>query len=711
MRSSVLGGLGLLVILAFSCGGEGDRPGPGSNVNEFRDSDGDGISDADENSFGDPDCDGDGVPNAEDGDSDNDGIPDSQEARADGQPNTPGDDPIDSDSDGKPNFCDTDSDGNQIPDAEEEGLDADYDGDGIPDRNDPDDDNDRLTDAEELDGIFDPPVDSDKDGIPNYLDPDSDNDGILDGNEFNEDSDGDGLRNWEDPDSDDDGILDKDEGGTGGDPRVPPVDTDGDKIPDFLDLDSDNDGLSDAKELELGTNVRSVDTDEDGVTDLIEVAADTDPFDKNDSPRTRGDFVFTIPYEEMAEPRKDTLNFRTNIQFADMYILIDDSGSMKDEMETLKSALSTAIDKLTCDDFQVPCLGDSTCQSGQVCGAGGTCIESPRSTSCIESFHTGVGRYEKAFCNILSVQSDPSTTVATLPAAGNGGTERPSVALACIGDDANCNEETYGWSTTKLSPQGCQQACTPGGVGCVGFRQDAARIVVNVTDEPDNCRSTGNFEEDGSLKTECVPYFSAATQALTMSGITYVGVNSIEPPDPGSEPSSTDRNTQAMMRYFAEVTGAVDSNGEALWFRGANEGAADALVAGIQEVVKNVPLKIELEPMEDTGDAGDILHIIDKIETNNSGDDPCVRHLQISDSNADGTLDTFDGVLPGEPVCWDVSVKDNSDAALGGRAIKPTDEPQVFRLRMIVRGNGSVVDERTAYFLVPPKIDQFDVPR
>ena len=112
------------------------------------------------------DCDGDGIPNFEDTDSDNDGIPDSQEARADGQPNSAGEDPFDSDGDGYPNFCSADSDGNGIPDANEAGLDVDSDRDGIPDRNDADDDNDHLTDGEELDGIFDPPVDSDGDGRP-----------------------------------------------------------------------------------------------------------------------------------------------------------------------------------------------------------------------------------------------------------------------------------------------------------------------------------------------------------------------------------------------------------------------------------------------------------------------------------------------------------------------------------------------------------------
>ncbi len=700
MRSFGLWALGLLTISFLACSDGGGRGS--NNPGEFADSDGDGISDVDENAVESQDCDVDGTPNYKDEDSDNDGIPDWQEARPDGQRNTVGDDPYDSDGDGVPNFCSRDSDGNGIDDAEEPGLEVDSDGDGIADRNDPDDDNDRLSDREELDGIFDPPVDSDGDSIPNYLDPDSDNDGILDGDEFNEDSDGDGLKNWEDPDSDNDGILDKDEAGNGGDFRVPPLDTDGDKIPDFLDLDSDNDGLSDTKEKELGTSHIKADTDGDGVTDLIEVAAGTDAFDENDSPRTRGDFVFTIPYEEEAVPRKDTLNFRTNIQYADMYILLDDSGSMQGEMTSLNMALSTAIDELTCDDFGVPCLGDSACDQDQICGAGGSCIESPRTTSCIESFNTGFGLYEAYFRNRLSVQPDPSSTVSVLPtSAGSGSSEKPTLSLKCIADKSQCD-------VLDISNGG--KPCANGGVGCVGFREDAVKIVINVTDEPDACNYK-NFEDDGSLATACVQPYQDAVNAMQAAKVTYIGVNSIEAPDPGREPTGTDLRTIQMMEYLSTATGATNQDGEPLWFRGADDGAAEAVVQGVQEVVKNVPLRIQLEPMEESGDAGDILHIIDKIEVNSTGNDPCVRQLNISDSNGDGSLDTFDGVLPGTPVCWDVTVKDNSEAALGGLAIEPTAEPQVFRLRMIVRGNDAIVDERTAYFLVPPKIDQFDIPR
>lgn len=80
------------------------------------DSDGDGISDADEGTL---DSDGDGIPDMIDDDSDNDGISDELESN------------IDTDNDGIPNYLDTDSDGDGLPDSVE-GV-ADLNNNGIAD--------------------------------------------------------------------------------------------------------------------------------------------------------------------------------------------------------------------------------------------------------------------------------------------------------------------------------------------------------------------------------------------------------------------------------------------------------------------------------------------------------------------------------------------------------------------------------------------------
>ena len=109
---------------------------------------------------------------------------------------------------------DTDTDG--VPDFAEDGCDLDN-----FSVSDEDSDSDGISDATE--GW----PDTDSDGIPDFCDTDSDGDGIPDADEGEEDTDGDGLPNYQDPDSDGDGIPDSEESPVG--------DADCDGIPDVLD--------------------------------------------------------------------------------------------------------------------------------------------------------------------------------------------------------------------------------------------------------------------------------------------------------------------------------------------------------------------------------------------------------------------------------------------------------------------------------------------
>jgi hypothetical protein len=114
-----------------------------------------GILSAAQALFVDRDSDGDGIPDAED-DSDGDGLADSNDADADG--NGVADDQEDLDSDGIPNYQDGDDDGDGMPDNE--------------------DSEPRRPNANE---------DPDGDGIPNSLDDDDDGDGVLDVDDDNDD--------------------------------------------------------------------------------------------------------------------------------------------------------------------------------------------------------------------------------------------------------------------------------------------------------------------------------------------------------------------------------------------------------------------------------------------------------------------------------------------------------------------------------------------
>ncbi len=159
-----------------------------------------------------------------------------------------------------------------------------------------------------------------------------------------DDSDGDGIDDgWETSDAEDtdgDGYTDAEEAGTGGNPCVP-ADSDSDGIPDFLDPDSDNDGLPDSRERELGTDRTRTDSDGDGLTDLAEVdGTGTDPLDETEA-LPEGDFFVVLRYLENMEDR--LLQFGSNINQADVFFLVDMTGSMQQERTNLIQGLLDVI--------------------------------------------------------------------------------------------------------------------------------------------------------------------------------------------------------------------------------------------------------------------------------------------------------------------------------------------------------------------------------
>jgi len=620
------------------------------------DSDGDFISDLEEGRSERRDTDGDGTLDYQDTDSDGDGIPDRDEAGDDDLTTAP----RDSDMDAIPDYIDTDSDNNGIPDVTEGA--GDFDLDGIPDYADTDDDNDFLPDRLELQGIIDPPADTDGDGFPNFRDTDSDDDLILDGDDGQGDTDEDGLLDMEDLDSDSDGIPDRDEAGDD-DVFSPPIDSDGDAIPDFRDPDSDNDGLSDRLEDRLGTDPRLSDSDGDGVDDLIENAAGTDPLDESESPRTRGDFVFVVDYEQTPDPTRDTLEFRTSIQFADIYFMFDQSGSMSGEISGLAAEVTGILGNLTCMDFGTTCRTDGDCAVGQVCSLVGSCIEDPSMSSCVASPWTGGGYYEVDFVNQLSVQGMPSATssaVGGIPVSGG-------------------TEELYGAVWSVVDPEGSpnmETGCaTPmmGRVGCVGYREEAVKILIAFTDE----------DSDGTDTVE-----QAAT-ALNAAGVSFIGVWS----------SSSPTGREALVD-LANAAGSLDRTGAPLVFDAdpSGTGIETIVTDAINEIVEGVPLRVTIEATDEPDDSGDALQFIDYLEVNVGGG-RCSAVSPVEDTNDDGHDDAFPSLLPGTPVCWDVVPMMNTTVP------RQIDNPQVFEARLTVLGDGSPLDARIVYFLVPPDVE------
>jgi hypothetical protein len=672
--------LSCLLALAACQAGEGDADGEGGDdtVEPSTDTDGDTIVDVAEGRATLTDTDGDGTPDYQDLDSDGDAIPDSVEAGDDDTTTAP----RDSDEDATPDFQDTDSDNNGIFD-DIEGT-ADDDGDGVYAAADLDNDGDGAEDAAEIvggqadcnnDGVLDTPgtavgpQDCETDGTPSYLDLDSDGDGIADGAETaNKDTDGDGFLDRYDLDSDNDTLFDSVEAGDP-DPSTAPVDTDTDGTPDFLDPDSDGDGVSDLVETQNGSDPLDIDTDDDGVDDLVETAAGTDPLDPADNPQANGDFVFIVPYEEPTTPQDDTLQFRTSIQYADLYFNIDTTGSMSEEFNTLATTLSSIVQTLSCDETGQTCTQDSDCGTDEIC-FNDACIQDPNvGQGCVPDMWTGVGLWNdiNTYRNALSLQPDPALTASAInPGTYPGGSEAIYQAPACVANPAACPGIPF-----------ATMNCASTGVGCPGFRPEAIRIYLHVSDADNQCYGTG-----------CATFTPSYTGSLLVSqDIKFVALY------------GTDDGVNQLAQYNALAIAAqsVDPANVPYVYPAADAQVQQKTVEAVLDIVRGNPIDVTIAPEDQPNDAGDALQFIDYLEVNISGQGNCTAGLTTDDIDLDGYEDAYPDLLPGIPVCWDVHpVPVNT-------TVQPKPEPQLFVAKLKVLGDGSLVDDRDVYFLVPPK--------
>ncbi len=310
---------------------------------EFIDTDGDGLSDAEEVLWGtnvtDPDTDGDKLSDGDEvkkyrshplkNDTDDDGILDWEEVFE-------GKDGYKTD----PNNPDTDDDGlTDKFEIDNENYDL--------DPTDADVDDDRLPDGIELDN---------SDGnITNPNNPDTDDDGLMDGEEdANKNGKVDSLNpnDWNngsgpgetDPlqrDTDGGGLIDSTEFWV----RLNPLDP----ADDITTDDTDGDGLTDTQEINLGTNVTYWDSDYDGLSDGLEVNKfKTDPLNQD----TDGDnitdgkevFIGTSPTKkdtdgDMLNDWDEIFKYFTNPKEKDT-----DNDKLSDYIEVNKQYSNSTVD-------------------------------------------------------------------------------------------------------------------------------------------------------------------------------------------------------------------------------------------------------------------------------------------------------------------------------------------------------------------------------
>lgn len=553
--------------MPFSCSPQNSTSSDGSEIDDSAsdepsqpcssgtDPDNDYISTIQEGSG---DFDNDTTPNSRDEDSDGDTIPDIVEA---------GDEdcftaPVDSDEDGEPDFLDLDSDDNGIGD-DVEGM-VDTDEDGIGDYADPDNDGDRIPDFREIGGDADNPVDSDDDGTPDYMDTDSDDDGILDYWERDIDVDGDTIPSYLDDDSDGDGFPDAEEFNYCDPETERPTDTDMDGVPDFLDTDSDGDGLSDEDEAEIGTSRCLIDTDGDGYSDFVEWLHPTaDPTDP-ESVISQDDIIVVLPPDGPMEERYFDVD--TSLFTADVFFLVDTTGSMSTEIgairETLSSIIIPAIEKRNPDAwFGVGWFSDFS----------------------VDPYGSGPDRAFQLVQEMTPDHEAAQIAVNAIPENMQG--DRPESQVEALYQAAT-GEGLGSW----ISPNSCSS-----GNGAPCFRTDAIPVILLFTDAPMHNGPPGTSADPYANISPPPHTWSEAVAALNDIHAKIIGLNS------EGEWSSDAHHD---LNEIAIATGLVDNDGNPMVLDIGPSG--EDLNSSVVEFIENVSTRIPTDISAHTYDLPDL---------------------------------------------------------------------------------------------------------
>jgi len=492
---------------------------------------------------------------------------------------------------------------------------------------------------------------------------DSDGDTIADSVEGDFDLDGDTIPSFLDDDSDGDTVPDSVEAGDD-DLCTPPVDSDGDHVPDFLDTDSDGDGLDDGEETDdLGTDPHDRDTDDDGYTDLVEEAAGSDPLDPTSTPDA-WTLVAELPYLA-PEHEYRTLSAGTDHRVADVYFLVDTNISMRDAIESLAFSFGSEVH--------------------------------PGFRSVIHDVHVGVGHFNdvpsspygggenQPFWNVQTVIDDDDIVRDALrylhgPDFPFGGYSDPPesqvIALWCAASGNGFTDCSSGVPRATCPADHSGQPC---------FRPGALPVIALVSDAP------WHGDQLGLNAYDCTSTgFDDALEAMIEVGARFIGVHVGSEGDEG----------YASMEEMAVATGSVDLDGAGLAAAVDVSTVGTAIVDLFQTLATTTPMDVRMIPIDEPGypPEGDYdATVFLKDATPISGFPDAPEGYESAD------MTFFHGTVPGTVLDFAVDLYNNT--------VPPLESDQLFRLRIVVLGNG-VEHLRTwmVYVLVPTEPVGWDDP-
>lgn len=358
-----------------------------------------------------------------------------------------------------------------------------------------------------------------------------------------------------------------------------------------------------------------------------------------------------LPFND--PPRELPISFVAQILSADVYFLIDVTGSMGDEIEQIRSGLTSRLipglaEQIADVRFSIGRFADFPLPAA---GYGSDGDEVFRlvleSTSNIDSVVNAVNR--------LSLQSGGDTPESMIEA----------LYLSATGEGLGS------WVPAARCPAGT--------VGYPCWRSTGAPIILAFTDASSHNGPGGSNPYDPIHFRGPQPHtYEQAVNALRRIGARVLGLNSGDFGDTGRD----------HLEALARDTGAVRPDGTPIVFDIRRDGAllGDSVIEAVRTLVDEVPIDVDVLVEDWPFDEVDATSFVERVEAVSAVPrDGAIRHP-----------DRFEAVRPGTRVNFRVLLRNDS--------IMQTDVAQRFYLTVILRGDRVTrLRETLLEIVVPPR--------
>ncbi len=358
----------------------------------------------------------------------------------------------------------------------------------------------------------------------------------------------------------------------------------------------------------------------------------------------------------------DSAPIEIQIRSADVYFLMDTTGSMGGELTRLSADLTSGT-------FLAGC-------SGGIIGA-------VRCT--IPDAYFGVGFHDDypyggygspadiVYRNTQDITSSVSAAQAAVNALGiHGGDDGPESQIPALWSIAT------GLGLGVYSP--ARAGCPPGTTGYPCFRAGAIPIVIHITDAPyhNGPSSAYPYSFGMSAGAGYVPTFAETAAALMSAGVRVITVQTC-----GNWSNSYCLQGEQHAKALGSASGSLGASGLPYVLRGHSDGSglSATIVSAVQDLASYSTMDISART------SGDTQGFTESIVAISWGPGTCTG---ISGGS------TFLDCLPGTTVGFDVAFRNS--------AVASTSTPQVFSFFIEVVGDGTAVLDRIPVRIVVPAL-------